>query len=144
MQAIFLVAGFIVFIDQLSKYLAVHFLSSAGSHPVIPGIFHLSYVENTGIAFGFFHSYPQLWLVIISLSVAGLAVGSWFFKNKSLIQRIAYGFILGGAIGNWIDRLRVHYVIDFLDFRVWPVFNIADSFITIGVAIFIWFALKGE
>lgn len=144
MRAIVSIGGLIVLVDQLTKLTAVRFLEPIGSIPIIPHIFYLSYVENTGIAFGFFQSYPQFWILIITLSVIVLGVGTWFFKLKPLAQRIAYAFILGGAIGNWIDRFHVRSVIDFFDFRIWPVFNVADSFITIGVCMFIWFALRGE
>ena len=144
MFAILNIAALVVLVDQATKFLAVEFLKPLGQIAVIPNVFYLSYVHNTGIAFGMFQDYPAAWSIIISISIILLFVGIYFFIHEPFAKKVAYGFILGGAIGNWIDRIRLHYVIDFLDFRVWPVFNIADSFITIGVVLFIWFALRGR
>ncbi len=144
MLTILSVAGLVVLLDQASKFLAARFLQPIEQILLIPNIFHLSYVRNTGIAFGMFQNYPSVWITIISVSVVFLLIASVFFMTKPLSQQIAYGFILGGATGNLIDRIRFHYVIDFLDFRIWPVFNVADSFITIGVVFLIWFAMKGH
>ncbi len=130
--------------DQLTKSLAIEFLRSRSSIPIVPNYFHLTFVENSGIAFGWLDHHPQWLTVLITLSVAALSIYAWYFRNQGRWQRLAYGFILGGAIGNWIDRLRYQHVIDFLDFRVWPVFNVADSFITIGVMLFVWFAIRGK
>ena len=144
MRTLYCVAGIVLLSDQLTKLLAVLFLKPLTSIPILPNIFHLSFVENTGIAFGFFQGHSGFLTVLITVSVLGLLICSVFFKNQSLPHRLAYGFILGGALGNLIDRLRLEHVIDFLDFRIWPVFNIADSFITIGVMLFIWFAVRGR
>ena len=130
-----------LFSDQLSKFLAVLYLKPKGSIPVLSEVFHLSYVENAGIAFGLFRNHAEALNVIIGLCVAGLLVYSFYFKSQSVLKRAAYGFILGGAIGNWIDRVRLNCVIDFLDFRIWPAFNVADSCITIAVIwliIYLW------
>ena len=144
MYAILSIAALVILFDQATKFLAVEFLRPIQHTPVIPNIFHLSYVQNTGIAFGLFQNYPAAWSIIITLSICLLLIGIRFFVREPFIKRMAYGFILGGAVGNWIDRIRLHYVIDFLDFRIWPVFNVADSFITMGVIFFIWFALRGR
>ena len=144
MRILYSVTAVILLFDQLSKFLAVCFLKPINSVPIFPHIFHLSFVENSGIAFGLFQGHPEFWMLIITLSVFCLGVISFFFRKQSFLHRLAFGFILGGATGNWIDRLRFDHVIDFLDFRIWPVFNIADSFITIGVFLFVWLALKGE
>ena len=130
--------------DQLTKWLAIEFLKPRLSVELIPQVFHLSYVENTGIAFGFFDAHPGWLTIIISISVVCLIAYLPFFAQKSLSKRLAYGFILGGALGNLVDRFQYHHVIDFLDFRIWPVFNLADSFITVGVVCFIWFAVKKD
>lgn len=144
MYVILIVSALIVFFDQATKFLAFRYLQELESISVIPNIFHLSYIQNTGIAFGLFQNHPEIWSIIISMSVLFLMIGIGFFVNQSLWRKIAYSFILGGAVGNWIDRIRLHYVVDFLDFRIWPVFNLADSFITIGVVIFIWYAIRGQ
>ncbi len=144
MRTLYSVAGAVLLLDQLTKFLAVWFLKPLMSIPILPNIFHLSFVENTGIAFGFFQGHPEILTLLIAASVLCLFFCARFFRDQSLSHRLAYGFILGGAIGNWIDRLRFERVIDFLDFRIWPVFNIADSFITVGVVLFIVFALRGR
>lgn len=144
MRALFSVAAVVLTIDQVTKYLALWWLKPKGSVPIFPGVFHLSFVENTGIAFGFFQGHPEILSYVIFASVLCLLCGSWFLRNHRRPEQFAYAFILGGAAGNLIDRIRFQHVVDFLDFRVWPVFNMADSFITIGVCLFIYFSLRGR
>jgi len=134
----------IVVLDQLTK-LSVH-LSMAlyQSTPIIDGVFNLTYVRNTGAAFGIFAGSAEIFrrpfLILVSILASGFIV--------SLLRRlpdgerglvIALTFVLGGAIGNLIDRIFYGEVIDFFDVYWrnyhWPAFNVADSFITIGVAI---------
>jgi signal peptidase II len=119
--------------DQLSKWIIVHLFSSPLSLPVIPSVFHLTLVYNRGAAFGLFPG-AHLFFIGISLCV----VAGILYYRKSLLEEgfysvLGYALILGGAIGNLIDRIRLKAVIDFLDFRIWPVFNIADSAICVGV-----------
>jgi len=135
----------VVLIDQLSKFLALHYLSSQGSVPLIPHVFYLTLVQNRGVAFGLFSDFAPVLFTVITLSLIFL----FFIANRvhheaNLQDRWALSLILGGAIGNWIDRLRFSAVIDFLDFRVWPVFNIADSVITIGVCLYILGLLRSQ
>ena len=124
--------------DQVSKQLILIFLTLGESLPVLPDIFHLTTVHNTGIAFGLFQKNPHLLTLLIGICVLLLLVFSRRVVRESLLERLAYGLILGGALGNLIDRVRFGWVIDFLDFRIWPVFNLADSGITIGVILFAW------
>lgn len=144
MQILYFVAASALICDQLTKFLAISFLKPVSSVPIWRNVFHLSYVENTGIAFGWFQGRPEFWSIVISASVLVLLVASPFFLNHARSRQLAFGLILGGAVGNWIDRMRFDYVIDFLDFQIWPVFNLADSFITIGALLFIWFTLRGR
>ena len=144
MRILFGVAGIVFLLDQLTKFLALTLLKPRSSISVVPNVFHLSFVENTGIAFGLFQGYPGLWTLVITLSVLGLGVGAACFRKQPDSRRLAFGLILGGAAGNWFDRIRLGHVVDFLDFRIWPVFNVADSFITIGVVAFIWFAVRNH
>ena len=125
----------VLLLDQFTKFLALHRLGHS-SIPVIPQFFHLTLVHNTGIAFGIFRQHPQILLVLITLSLIFLFIWGWRKNDLPPTQRIALALILGGAVGNWIDRVRFGAVIDFLDFRVWPVFNVADSAITLGISIF--------
>ena len=142
MLIIAFVALSVLVLDQLTKWLALEFLAAEGSIAVIPNVFHLSFVENTGIAFGFFQGHPAFFTHVITVSVVVLLIASRWFVLQPRSRQIAFGLILGGAVGNWIDRLRYEHVIDFIDFRIWPVFNIADSGITVGVLMFVWFMLK--
>ena len=129
----------VYFLDRLSKYLIIELMSSGSSVPVIRGIFHLTLVHNTGAAFGMFKDHPSLFILIAAvfscLVVYFLTVKSQVFNKR---EKISLCLILAGTLGNLTDRIRFGYVVDFLDFRVWPVFNIADSSITIGAVILAW------
>lgn len=143
----------VVLLDQLTKSLILTRLTPGESVPVLEGVFHLTLVQNTGIAFGFLQRQESLLFVLITFSLllliylahriykrdlkVRLAEGSDSFPRPSPLIKWGMALILGGAIGNWIDRIRFHAVIDFLDFRVWPVFNLADSAITIGVCLYL-------
>jgi len=130
------VALLVIIVDQATKFLVNDFfISHHASVPIIPSVFHLTYVKNTGVAFGLFKNHPQLLLGIILGSVVALMIYLRYLKEENNFLKIAYGFIIGGALGNLFDRIRLGWVVDFLDFRIWPVFNGADSFITVGVTI---------
>lgn len=121
-------------LDQFSKLYICRVLSLGQSIPVYKGIFHLSLVYNTGSVFGLFRGKNSIF-VILSCGIILFILRDYFLNKRdySFKKRLAFGLILGGALGNLLDRLRLGYIIDFLDFRVWPVFNLADSAITIGV-----------
>lgn len=128
----------VVFLDQLSKFFALHFLSSQNSVPFLPPVLYLTLVQNRGVAFGLFSDFAPFLFALITVSLVFLfLIANQSHHKASLLDRWALSLILGGAIGNWIDRWRFSAVIDFLDFRVWPVFNLADSAITIGVGIYL-------
>jgi signal peptidase II len=134
---IFWIVGIVgIILDQLSKYWVVQtFLEQGKTIPLWAGVFHLTYVVNTGAAFSFFRGGVG-WLRWLSLGVSiGLMALAWFGPRLRLIEQLAYGFILAGALGNGIDRFFHNYVIDFLDFRLinFPVFNLADVCINIGI-----------
>ncbi len=129
-------------LDQLTKYLIVENFAGIGDTlPLWKGVFHLTYVVNTGAAFSFF-SGGVGWLRWLSLFVSiGLAALGWFYKKMPFGEQLGYGFILAGAFGNGIDRFLFGYVVDFIDFRLihFPVFNLADIFINVGI-IFLLYA----
>lgn len=133
---IFCIALFILFIDQLSKFIILKSLQPGDSFPVIKNIFHISFILNRGVAFGIFSDTAStvfIWIAIICVTIITFICCLYkkmFYRKKSM--QISLSLILAGAIGNLIDRIRLGCVIDFLDFRIWPVFNIADSAITIG------------
>lgn len=120
-------------VDRLTKWWAQSWLQPRGSVEVLP-FFHLTYLENTGAAFSILTGSNRL-LTVISMVLLALII--LFRERISEGKPIAeFGLLLvaGGALGNLYDRLAYGYVVDFLDFLVWPVFNAADSFITIGAA----------
>jgi signal peptidase II len=140
---IFIIALSILLLDQASKLLAVKNLSLNESIPLIKGVFYLTLISNRGAAFGLFKGQVLLFASISILAV--VLIGQALRKNRLAghsFHNIALSLILAGAVGNLIDRLRLGYVIDFLDFRVWPVFNVADSAITIGAVLLGWSILK--
>lgn len=132
----------IVLLDQITKFLALKYLAPHKTIPIIPDIFHLSLVENPGIAFGLFGNQAPWLTMIVVLCLGGLLILSYQMRAASLLQRLSLAFIMGGAAGNLIDRLVFGHVVDFLDFRIWPVFNIADSFITVGVFTFLLISFR--
>ena len=114
------------------------------SIPIIEEVFHLTYILNPGAAFGMF-AHNRLFFIAIAVIVIGIII----WARKEILAspwevKAGCGLFLGGAIGNLIDRARQGLVIDFFDFRVWPVFNIADIAICIGVGLIIWNLLKTE
>ena len=131
-----IVIFFIVGLDQLTKYLISQIISPRESIVIIEKFFYITLVHNTGIAFGLFKNQTIIF-VIISIITVALIIYNIFYRRKykriHKLELFAFSLILAGALGNLIDRVRFGYVIDFLDFRIWPVFNIADSAITVGI-----------
>lgn len=130
----------LVCIDQVSKILIEKSIQMGETIPIIEKFFHLTYVKNKGVAFGFFYDNVSIFVAIGVIAVAGIIL--YMHKKReehSNWSRFGFLFILGGAIGNLADRGFRGYVVDFIDFRgVWPyIFNIADVAINIGVILII-------
>lgn len=143
----------VIVLDQLTKAMVLARMELHQSIPVVDGFFALTYVRNTGAAFGIFAGHTSALRVPALLAVAGLALGVllWFVRTVPADRRLviaACGAVLGGAIGNMIDRAAYGEVIDFFDVYVgtwhWPAFNIADAAITCGVIVLCLDALRGE
>jgi len=132
----------LIAVDQLSKYLAGAYLSPIQARPLIPHFLYLRLVHNEAAAFGILPGHNLAFIMIASAVIIYISV--FLFRQKSVqgLLRFSLILILSGAAGNLIDRLRLGYVIDFIDFRVWPVFNIADSMITIGSIGLAWYILR--
>lgn len=133
---IFWIVAVISFVfDQLTKYWVVQNFTLGETRPLLAGVFHLTYVTNTGAAFSILAGRADIlrWLSLLtSLCLMAYAV----FGNKlKKLEQIGCGFLLGGALGNGIDRFIAGSVVDFIDFRLirFPVFNFADIFINIGI-----------
>jgi signal peptidase II len=133
----FSIAFVIIVADQVSKYFAQLFIPPNRYVPVIKGFFYLTYVKNTGAAFGIFAG-QQIPLIIIGLLVCAIILYFHFKEIGKDYYEIPFGLVFGGSIGNLIDRIFRSYVIDFIDFRYWPAFNIADAAVNIGLLIIIF------
>ncbi len=132
------VTAVIVVADQITKVIAADELGPDAGLPtvtVIPGFLDFRYVENTGAAFGIFQDSTTI-LIFVSIGVVALlAFLFWKLILFSRLLAVAFGLQFGGAIGNLIDRIRLGYVVDFVDGPIFPVWNIADAGITVGVTI---------
>jgi signal peptidase II len=129
---VWLVFAAAIAVDQITKAVVTAQLARGESWPD-DGFFRVTYARNSGTAFGLFQDQGTL-LTIISIGAVAALV--YFFRGsglRSLAVRIPIGVMLGGAIGNLIDRVRYGYVVDFIDIGTWPIFNAADSFITTGI-----------
>ena len=132
--ALVVVAAAAVFADQLTKQIIGRTLA-VGESVEILGPFSIHHVENSGIAFGFFASRTTVVIAITAVAVAWMV---WFFARSARrhpVLPVGLGLVLGGSIANLIDRVRLGRVTDFLDFDAWPAFNLADTFIVVGVAV---------
>ena len=133
---LFWIAAFIAFfLDRVTKEWVVQTFTKGQTLPLLPEIFHITYVTNTGAAFSLLSGKVE-WLRWLSLGVSLILIGlALFGPVLNRWDQLGYGLILGGALGNGIDRFVLGYVVDFLDFRLinFAVFNIADSFISIGI-----------
>lgn len=132
-----------VFFDQITKYLTILFLKPIDTLPIIKDVIHLTYVENTGAAFGMLKN--QRWLFMVVSSVAIIALLIYLFKKKTQpkLENLAIAFIVGGGIGNMIDRIFLGYVVDMIDFRLinFAVFNVADSFVCVGAGLLMLYVI---
>ncbi|MEM4263773.1 MAG: signal peptidase II [Candidatus Woesearchaeota archaeon] len=128
------IALIIVILDQLTKYLVKSSLSFEQSISVIKNFFQIVLIKNFGIGFGLLNIPKARWILVI---ITIIIIGTILYYYKQIIKKnfllICTALIFGGAIGNLIDRVLLGFVIDFLDFMIWPAFNIADSAITAGV-----------
>lgn len=132
------IALVVTLVDQLSKLAIQQHMALYQSIPVIPGFFHITYIINRGAAFGLLED--QQWLF---LAMALILFGLYFvFRKKMPAVPQVYlgtGLLLGGALGNALDRTISGQVTDFFDFRIWPVFNVADMGIVLGVLLLLWY-----
>lgn len=140
---IFVIALIIVLLDQSAKFFVSKILLYKQSIPVIKGVFHITLIHNRGAAFGILKNQVPLFIFTSIFAIILIYISLRNGHNKRLsLYSVSLTFILAGAIGNLIDRVFFGYVIDFLDFRVWPVFNIADSAITLGAILLGWSIFK--
>ena len=128
-----------VLLDQLTKLLSVKFLMPLHTVPIIKDVLHLTYIENTGAAFGMLKDHRWIFIVTSTVTIVAILLYLYLGHAESMLYGISLSMICSGGIGNMIDRLALGYVVDFIDFRLinFAVFNGADSFVTVGAGILI-------
>jgi len=137
MTIIIYISILLLWIDQISKVLVVKLIDINSSIELIKNFFYLTYTHNTGAAFSILMG-KRIFLILIAVVIL-IAIFNYLRKNKieSKVEKIAFSLVIGGSIGNLLDRIVRGYVIDFLDFKIFgynfPIFNLADTFIVIGV-----------
>lgn len=153
-----LVTAFITLVlDLYTKHLAIVYLRAEPENyiyfdryvQIIPGFFDLTFARNTGGAFSFMHTRPWVIGLIATAMITGILIWVYRMPQRQRIVQFAFGLIIGGAIGNLIDRARFGYVVDFLDFyyvsggmkHAWPTFNVADIAIVCGIILFMYLTL---
>ncbi len=136
----FLLVVAVIALDQITKILAVKYLMPISTVPIIKDVLHLTYVENTGAAFGILQNHRWVFMVISTIMIILMFfVMVKYKKHLHPLMNIGLSFVFGGGIGNMIDRTLSGFVVDFIDFTLidFAVFNIADTFICIGVGFMI-------
>lgn len=129
--------------DQLTKRVVTsHLRLDEGAHVIGP--FWIHHVQNSGIAFGLFASATAAVIALTGIAVAWMLLFFARSGSRHPVLPVALGLVIGGSLSNLLDRVRLGYVTDFLDFRYWPAFNLADSFIVIGVVILLAALLAAE
>ena len=129
----------VVGLDQLTKWLTVVNLDLHETFPLWQDVFHFTHERNTGMAFGMLKDHRWVFMVFSTVAIVALLVYLFRFRPESRWMQVSMAFIVGGGIGNMIDRILLGYVVDFFDFRLinFAVFNVADSFVCIGAGMMI-------
>lgn len=141
LAAVILIVSAIIALDQLTKELILREIGPGTAREpieIIPGILQFRFVRNTGSAFGMFQGQSGVITVLAMAAVTFLAIYYFRKARNDHLVALALGLQLGGAIGNLVDRFRHGYVVDFIDFPRFPTFNVADSAITVGVALLMY------
>ena len=128
----------VVAIDQITKAAVMRSMVPGESIPLVENIFHLTYVLNPGAAFGILSNQRMLLLITGAALIAAAAYFYPLLKKSDGILKLGATAILSGAVANLIDRVQTGYVVDFFDFRIWPVFNVADIAIVVGMGFMIY------
>jgi signal peptidase II len=142
------IISILIIVDQVAKFFVLKYIMPIDTYPLIEGFFHLTYAENIGAAFSILQG-KQIFLIITTILFTCFLVFYLFkikTKKDTLWFKISLSLIIGGAIGNLIDRIRLSYVIDFFDFRYinFAIFNTADSFVVVGTIFLVIIILFGN
>ena len=145
---IFCIVIFTLFLDQVSKRIVVENIEIFANNLEISKYFNLVYVENRGVSFGMFSEHDKsFYFGILSMLVSAYII-YLLAKSNDLIESLGLSLILGGAVGNGVDRLYYGYVVDFIDLHLnnlhWPAFNFADTFITFGAIVFVFSIISNK
>lgn len=148
MPVYYIIALFLILLDQWSKWLIIKNMSIGEQLPIIDDFFYITSHRNQGAAWGILQGQMLFFYIVTFAVVIGIIYYLHTEGKKSKLLRIALSFILGGALGNFIDRLYRKEVVDFLDFNIFgynfPIFNIADSMLVIGVGLLILATFREE
>jgi signal peptidase II len=144
LRLLLIVVALVVILDQLSK---LWINANQPQMQLLPGFLDLRYTENTGAIFGLFHSHTEVFIALGIAASVIILVFLYYFPPATTAGTVSFALILGGAVGNLIDRIRLHYVIDFISIHLqelfqWPAFNIADAALTVGILILIYYFYK--
>ncbi len=143
-----LLAALVIVLDQLTKWWMISSVMTPPQIIPLTSFFNLVLFHNRGVSFGMFSSAPNWlpWALVLFAVLISVALLIWLWRTEDRLLAAALGLVIGGALGNVIDRIRFGAVVDFLDFHVseyhWPAFNVADSAITVGVGLLLLDALK--
>ena len=140
-----IIVAILIGLDQIIKYWALNYLQGVGSIPVINNVFNLTYVENRGAAFGMLQNNQIIFIIVAAIASC---YGLYYLHTKKMnnIGRVGILLIISGAIGNLIDRVRLGFVVDYLDFHIiWSyVFNLADCFVVVGTIFLCIYIITSE
>ena len=142
------IAAAAIFLDQITKLLVVQNISEGASVEGIRGVFRLTYIENKGAAFGMLSEHRWVFMVLSTVAIVAILIYLWKEKPRSILVRLSLGMILGGGIGNMIDRIFRGFVVDFIDLQFIPfwsyIFNVADIFVCVGCGLLILHLILSE
>lgn len=147
LYVVILIAALSIFIDQILKLAVVNTLDVGQTIPVIDGVFHFTYIQNFGAAFSILQNRQSFLILITALAMAVMAfIAVKNINRNSRLTSVSLALIVGGGIGNIIDRIRMGYVVDFFDFRLidYPVFNFADCCVVVGAIMLVVAILLSE
>lgn len=128
------IIAFGILADQLTKWLAIKYLKQVETFAIIKDVLHFTFLKNTGAAFGMLSDHRWVFMLISTVAIITLAVYLYQRRAPNMLYGITLSAIISGGIGNMIDRIYLGYVVDFIDVRLidFAIFNIADSFVTVG------------
>ncbi len=128
-----------IILDQITKMLASTYLKAIKTFPIIEGVFHFTYTENTGMAFGMLKDKRWIFMTVSTVLIIAMGLYLYLFKSEGRLYDVAIAMIVSGGIGNMIDRIGLGYVVDFIDVRLinFAIFNGADSFVCVGAGLLV-------